>query len=198
MIGLGGDLLAQQPLAQLAQGNLPSATPQAATVTSASYVKSGQGDCCSSCPAPTKTICVAEPTTKVTIKPAYSKVCEPFCLPKLSLFSSSRDACATGCSTGCTTGCANCEHPRTKYYLVVKPCVQECPATVCKPVQVPACTAPCSKCTPGCTPSNVTPTSATSSSNTATFGTLVVSSDNPARGTLTLAIPSPETVATPK
>src|SRR5579862_8327088 len=154
MIGLAGSAFAQQPLAQLAQGNVATpAKPTTVPATPASYVKGGQVENCPTCVTPTKTICVTEQTTKVTVKPAYSKVCEPFCLPKCpSLFSSSKDCC--------TDGCANCEHPRTKYFLVVKPCVQECPATVCKPVQVPACTAPapCAKPCPTSVPcANCTP-----------------------------------------
>jgi hypothetical protein len=85
---------------------------------------------CPACEVRTKTICVGEHTTKITIKPAYSKVCEPLCLPKCSFhlgFHHSDDSCP------------NCECARKKYYLVVRPCKEERAAVVCKPVEVEDC-----------------------------------------------------------
>ena len=133
MVGLVESLLAQQPMPQSPPGSQPAAglpAPALAVTSPTAYPLVDGGD--SAC-VPLKTICVAEPTTKVTITPLYSKVCEPLCLPKCSLFSS------TGC---CDGGCGRCMHPRNKYYLVVRPCKEERPAVVCKPVLVPACPAP--------------------------------------------------------
>src|SRR5437763_12092850 len=95
---------------------LPAAVngPGDTTVTGVShrFSESGPG-----CAVPLKTICVPECTTKVTVKPSYSKVCEPLCLPKCSsLF---------GRFGQCQEDCANCERPRNKYYLVVRPCKEE-------------------------------------------------------------------------
>jgi hypothetical protein len=123
-------VLAQQ--AALPAPSMPyaAAGPQAAPLTVATHKVGGQAECGPSCAVPLKTICVPEVTTKVTVTPMYSKVCEPLCLPKFSLFSGSRN---------CEGDCAQCERPRNKYYLVVKPCTQERPVVLCKPALVPAC-----------------------------------------------------------
>src|SRR5579871_616959 len=86
------------------------------------------------CAVPLTTVCVPEATTKVVTTPMYSRVCEPLCFPKWSL------------SLGfhrCEDACPNCEHPRTKYYLVVRTRTEERPAVVCKPVLVEACSKAC-------------------------------------------------------
>ncbi len=133
-VGLNSSVLAQAP---------PASPTADSAVTKASH--SGNGTCasCASC----KTICVAEPSTKTIITPLYSKVSEPFCLCKLSLFG------GRSCDAGCAT--ANCGHVRTKHYLVVEPCVREQPVTVCRPVQVP-----CSSASPTCASSTTTAPSA--------------------------------------
>ena len=72
------------------------------------------GSCAAGCcETPTKTVCVPECTTKKVTTTLYSSVCEPFCLPKCSLF---------GLFGHCDGNCASCEHPRTKRYLVIKTC----------------------------------------------------------------------------
>lgn len=81
---------------------------------------------------PTKTICVPEPTTKVTIKINYSSICEKICFPKCSSFLSPK------CDGGCAQG--NCEgHAYQKKYLIKRIEVTECPTTRCIPVEVPVC-----------------------------------------------------------
>ena len=89
--------------------------------------------CAQACLA-TKTICVPEPATKVTVKFNYSSVCEKICFPKCSSFLSPK--CDTGCAQG---NCAS--HPFQKKYLIKKACITECPTTKCVPVEVPACEA---------------------------------------------------------
>jgi hypothetical protein len=133
---LAGTLPAQQPSAPVPISSTP-ADPQACAIVSATHGGGALGSC-APCPVPLKTICVAEPGTKVTVKPMYSKVSEPLCFPRFSLFAR---------SSPCENGCATCAHPRTKHYLVLEPCVEERPAVVCKPVLVPACggASPCAK-----------------------------------------------------
>lgn len=128
MFSLAANLLAQQPIAQ----PTPAAKRDpAAAIATASNVNNTAIDHAPSACAPLKATCVAEPGTKVTITPLYSKVSEPLCFPKAALFSFAHS---------CDTGCANCEHhSRTKHYLVVQPCRQEHAVTVCRPVLAPAC-----------------------------------------------------------
>jgi hypothetical protein len=78
----------------------------------------------------------------------YGSRCEDFCLPKCShlchLFGSS------GCTDCCEDGaCHDCEHPRTRKYLVLyihhhEECVPKCVVVESPPV--------CSPCPPTCTP----------------------------------------------
>jgi hypothetical protein len=128
VLALAGTVLAQRPV----DSSIPASGPPAAMPAA-----NGAGDpsgCAPSCGVCLKTICVPENTTKVTVKPLYSKVCEPLCFPKWSLRLGFHH---------CEEACATCEHPRTKYYLVVRPCKEERPAVVCKPVLVEACAPSC-------------------------------------------------------
>jgi hypothetical protein len=88
--------------------------------------------------------------TKDVAKRCYGSRCEDFCLPKCS---SCLGRCfgGSGCSDGCGEGaCHDCEHPRTKKYLVlyirhheecVPKCVveyQSCPTSGCPTSGCPA------------------------------------------------------------
>jgi hypothetical protein len=91
------------------------------------------------CGVPMKTICVPECGVKEVRTPVYSKTCEPFCLPSCFHLHSLFGHCDSGCDG------AQCEHPRTKYFLIKRYCVEKRPETKCIPVTVPACDAG-----PGC------------------------------------------------
>jgi hypothetical protein len=136
---------------------LPQPTPTVAGVRSASLVQqmSGGGPACGTAPCDqpscnsdacvrltkTKTICVPEPATKVTVKINYSSVCEKVCFPKCTLWGS-------GCDSGCEQG--KCEHHAyQKKYLVKRICTTECPTTKCVPVEVPVCQPGCAPGVPG-------------------------------------------------
>ena len=163
---LAGSLAAQQPAPQPSLGPLivtPVVTPASSLapaensvvtqVGATQFVGSAvmpatTGHHCESgsCEIPTKTICVPECATKKVTTTLYSSVCEPFCVPKCSLF---------GFFGHCDGNCANCEHPRNKRYLVIKTCTEEVPVVKCNAVTVPACgPTGCPACGPtGCSTS---------------------------------------------
>jgi hypothetical protein len=87
--------------------------------------------CCQPCCVATKTICVPECATKITVKINYSSVCEKICFPKCSCFGGHCNSC---CEQG------KCDsHIYQKKYLVKHVCTTECPTTKCVAVEVPAC-----------------------------------------------------------
>lgn len=100
------------------------------------------------CCTPTKTICVREQYMKQTVKPAYSSVCEPICLPyRCDLVA----LCQWLRHEDCDCKCCPCTKPYTKKYLVKKLKTTEKCEWKCVPQTVPcdhcgsdSCTAPAS------------------------------------------------------
>jgi hypothetical protein len=86
---------------------------------------------------------VCQPTVEVKKVPkrCYGELCEDFCLPKCSFWHGCCFWHKSCCQDGC---CAECEHPRTKKYLLVK--IRTCEECVNRCVVQPAC------CPPPCTP----------------------------------------------
>jgi hypothetical protein len=139
MLALAGSVLAQQGMQAMPQGTPLAGTPVAEPATNTTHGGwAAHGGCCAaSCSAP-KTICVPEQTTRRIETPVYSKGCEPLCVPSCCSLGSLFNHCSGDCGHGVT-----CEHPRTRYFLVKRICVEECPAVKCSPVCVPACAPGC-------------------------------------------------------
>jgi hypothetical protein len=83
------------------------------------------------CAAPTKTICVPEPATKVVV--SYSSTCEKICFPKCTF--------GRGCNSDCDQGREG--HNYQKKYLVKTVCIADRPPTKWVPVTAPACETGC-------------------------------------------------------
>jgi hypothetical protein len=138
MAALAGTVLAQQPIAQVPDGQ-PASTYTTATPATAGH--HGGSSCC----APANVICVPECYDREKKTPVYSSVCEPVCLSHcgchlFGLFGH--------CDSGCDGG--QCDHPRTRHWLVKRYCIEHCPETRCVPVSAPACdAAPCYGVVPG-------------------------------------------------
>jgi hypothetical protein len=142
LFALAGSVLAQQAMQLMPQGTPLESNPIAQPATHTGH-RGGtvQGACCTQqgCQA-TKTICVPEQTKRIIETPVYSKVCEPLCVPSCCSLGSLFHHCSGDCGHGVT-----CEHPRNRYFLYKRICVEECPAVKCAAVCVPACA-------PGCGP----------------------------------------------
>jgi hypothetical protein len=104
----------------------------------------GQGGCCRDRGCPHGGVCVPTTETKKIDKRVYTDICEQFCVPKCSLLGFLRGG---GCDSDCENGschdgnCHQCEHPRTRKYLVVKIKHEEECVPACK-VEQGCCTAP--------------------------------------------------------
>lgn len=115
----------------LSNGVATVAGPSSGTYPSQALINVADPGCCRpTCTSCLKTVCAPSVITKKVVTPMYSSVCEPLCYPKWSLASLWHSCCGT---------CPDCEHPRTKRYLVVRSCVQERPVVVCKPVIAEPC-----------------------------------------------------------
>ncbi len=82
------------------------------------------GQCC----LPTRTVCCPEPATKIIIKPVYSAIREPICVPKCPLIP----------HRGC---CENCPdyRPYHRGYLVKRLAITECDTYKGVPHSIPDC-----------------------------------------------------------
>jgi hypothetical protein len=113
----------------------PTTVLPAATIQQTSHGCLGGPTCCAeSCCTPTKTICVPEPSTKVTVKINYSSTCDKICFPKCSFLH-----CGSCCEGGCGENGQCSSHIYHRNYLVKKVCTTECPTTKCVAIEVPAC-----------------------------------------------------------
>src|SRR5438093_6808537 len=112
----------------------------------------GRDGCCRHARCPHDGVCVPTTEKKTVEKRCYTDTCEQFCLPKCSLFGGhgcggcghdcgDEGACHDGaCHDG--GGCQQCEHIRTRKYLIVKIKKEEECVPACK-VEHQACAAPC-------------------------------------------------------
>jgi hypothetical protein len=104
----------------------------------------GQGGCCRDRGCPHDGVCVPTTETKKIDNRVYTDTCEQFCLPKCSFFGFfGHGGCGGDCENGsCHDGnCHQCEHPRTRKYLVVKIQKEEQCVPACK-VEHEGCCAP--------------------------------------------------------
>ena len=109
----------------------------------------GQGGCCHDRGCGHEGVCVPITQTKKVEKRCYSDTCEQFCLPKCPLFGLFGGHGCGGCGHDCDHdgscheggACHQCEHIRTRKYLVVKIKKEEQCVPACK-VEHEACCAP--------------------------------------------------------
>lgn len=106
----------------------------------------GAEGCCRQGRCPHDGVCVPSTETKKIDKRVYTDTCEQFCLPKCPLFGGlfGGGGCDSHCENGaCHDGsCHQCEHPRTRKYLVVKIKHEEQCIPACKVEPEGACAAP--------------------------------------------------------
>ena len=108
----------------------------------------GADGCCRHARCPHGGVCVPTTEIKKIDKRIYSDTCEQFCLPKCPLFGFLGGHGCGGCGHDCHDGacheggtCHQCEHIRTRKYLVVKIKKEEQCVAACK-VEHEACAAP--------------------------------------------------------
>src|SRR6266571_1893427 len=105
----------------------------------------GAEGCCRQGRCPHDGVCVPTTETKKIEKRVYTDTCEQFCLPKCPLFGGlfGGGGCDSHCENGaCHDGsCHQCEHPRTRKYLIVKIKHEEECVPACK-VEQGCCAAP--------------------------------------------------------
>ena len=110
----------------------------------------GTEGCCRHARCPHDGVCVPTTETKKIEKRVYSDTCEQFCLPKCPLFGFFGGYGCGGCGHDCDHdgscheggACHQCEHIRTRKYLVVKIKKEEQCVPACK-VEQGACHEAC-------------------------------------------------------
>ena len=107
----------------------------------------GQGGCGRDHGCPHDGVCVPYTQKKQIEKRCYTDTCEQFCLPKCgSLFGGllGHGGCDNNCENGACHegGCNQCEHPRTRKYLIVKIKHEEECVAACKIEHEAGCAAP--------------------------------------------------------
>ena len=109
----------------------------------------GGAGCCRHGGCPHDGVCVPTTETKTITKRVYGDICEQFCVPKCPLFGFLGHGGCGGCGHDCDhdgachdgAACHDCEHIRTRKYLVVKIKKEEQCVPACK-VEHEACCAP--------------------------------------------------------
>src|SRR4051794_32609623 len=125
-----------QPTGQPIAGSYPLYANPGTPSAAAPYMQSGLAypynpGCGPECCVPMTKVCVPEPAIKTITHTCYSKTCAEFCYPKCS--------CCLASLFGCCNACPGCDGPYTKYFLIKKVRIEECPTFKCVPTEVPAC-----------------------------------------------------------